>query len=299
MPKLETTAAYGANITLVEGDVALCTEIALASVDANAFFVPIFDHPDLIAGHGTLGLDLADQLPEECQTVVVPVGGGGLISGVAVALKALRPNIRIIGVEAAGAATMSRSLREGSPVHLEDTFTLADALSTKYVTQLTLDHVKAFVDNVVLVTEGEMSHALLVLLDRAKAMIEPGAAASLAGIMAGEIPGTTSICAVLSGGNVDPVLLVKLIDHGLTSSGRFVVLRIVMPDNPGHLAKVTAMVADMNMNVVDIEHHRQGHFVEADQVQLDVTLEARNRQQHHDIADALSAEGYQVEIISS
>jgi threonine dehydratase len=280
LPKIEATEAYGATTTLVNGDLEDCVHAArIEASDNGSTFVPPFDHPHVVAGQGTLGLELARDLPEDIEAVVVPVGGGGLISGVAVALKGLRPNIKIIGVEATGAPTMTRSLREGRPVRLDQTATMADGIAMREVSQLTLDHVQQYVDNLVLVTEEEMSHALLLLLERAKAVVEPGAATSLAAIMAGEVPGNGPVCAVLSGGNVDPVLLMNLIDHGLTASGRYFAVRIIIPDTPGALASVTALVAEMGMNIIDIEHHRSGHHLETAKVEIVMTLETRDRAQ--------------------
>jgi threonine dehydratase len=237
-------------------------------------------------------------MPPHIEAVVVPVGGGGLISGVALAMKALRPDVKIIGVEAAGAPTMTRALREGHPVKLDRTKTMADGIAMREVSQLTLDHVREYVDNVVIVTEEEISRAMIVLLERAKVVVEPGAATTLAAVMAGEVPGEGSVCAVLSGGNVDPVLLAKIIGHGLTSSGRFVVVRVVTPDHPGQLAEITRIVADQGANVVDVEHHRSGHAIEADQVEIEFTLETRGPRQHDELLDALNAHGFSADYVN-
>lgn len=297
LPKIEATEAYGADLTLVDGDLEACVALARAEAgETGATFVPPFDHPLVIAGQGTLGLELVRDLPDHVDTIVVPVGGGGLISGIATATKALRPSTRVIGVEVAGAPTMSRSLREGRPVRLEKVTTMADGIAMREVSQLTLDHVSGLVDGIVLVTEEEVSHALLVLLERAKAVVEPGAATTLAAVMAGEVSGQGSVCCVLSGGNVDPVLLMKLIDHGLTSSGRYVVVKVVSDDRPGQLAEMTALVAELGINIVDIEHHRSGHHLDAEQVEVLLTLETRNRRQHEEVLDALSQRGWSAEL---
>jgi threonine dehydratase len=297
LPKIEATEAYGAQTTLINGDLEDCVRAARAHAEANgATFVPPFDHPHVIAGQGTLGLELAHDLPENIEAVIVPVGGGGLISGVAVALKGLRPNIKIIGVEATGAPTMTRSLREGRPVRLDQTATMADGIAMREVSQLTLDHVQQYVDNLVLVTEEEMSHALLLLLERAKAVVEPGAATSLAAIMAGEVPGEGPVCAVLSGGNVDPVLLMNLIDHGLTASGRYFAVRIIIADSPGALAGITTLIADMGMNIIDIEHHRSGHHLETAKVEVVMTLETRDRAQQELFLLRLENQGIQAQL---
>lgn len=293
IPKIEATEGYGATVELVTGDLEDCVAEAKAAAAASGgTFVPPFDHPAIIAGQGTIGLELARDLPANIETVVVPVGGGGLISGVATALKHLRPEIKIVGVEAAGAPTMTRALREGHPVKLERTTTMADGIAMREVSDLTLAHVREYVDDIVVVTEEEISHAIIVLLERAKAVVEPGAATAVAAVIAGEIRGTGSICALLSGGNVDPVLLSKLIDHGLTSSGRYLVVEIIIPDRPGQLAEITQIVADLGVNVVDIEHHRSGHQLEADQVEVEITLETRSRRQHSEVLDALTSRGF-------
>lgn len=297
LPKVEATEGYGARVNLVDGDLEDCVGQARAHAEhAAATFVPPFDHPLVIAGQGTLGLELAATLPEGIEVLVVPIGGGGLISGVATAMKGLRPEIKIVGVEAAGAPTMTRSLREGRPVRLEATTTMADGIAMREVSALTLEHVRAHVDDIVLVTEEEISHALIVLLERAKAVVEPGAATALAAIMAGEVRGHGSVCALLSGGNVDPVLLMRLIDHGLTASGRYVVVRAVIPDVPGQLAQLTAMIGAMGINIVDVEHHRSGHHLEADQVEVLMTLETRQRSQHDEVVRAIESMGNYAEI---
>lgn len=299
LSKIDVAEAYGARVNTVDGDIDDAVAAAKERTSRpGSFFVPSYDDPFVIAGAGTVGLELAAELPESIETVVVPVGAGGLISGVAVALKALRPEIRVVGVEAAGAATMRRSLREGHPVRLERAVSMADCIAVREVSQLTLDHVREFVDDMVIVTEAEISHALLVLIERAKVVVEPGAAASLAAVMAGEVPGNGSVCCLLSGGNVEPVMLMKLIEQGLTSAGRFVIVRIVMPDTPGALADLTKKIADLGINILDIENNRSGHLIEADQVQIDFTLQARNRAQHQRIAQALSDSEFDVEVIN-
>lgn len=292
IPKIEATEGYGANVILIEGDLEDCVAAARTKAESDgSVFVPPFDHPLIIAGQGTLGLELVRDMPDEIETVVIPVGGGGLISGVAMVLKELRPHIRVIGVEAAGAPTMTRALREGHPVKLEQTRTMADGIAMRIVSDLTLEHVRKYVDDVVLVTEEEISHAIIVLLERAKAVVEPGAATSLAAVMAGEVPGDGTVCAVLSGGNVDPVLLSKLIGHGLTSSGRYAAVRVVTRDHPGQLAQITRIIAELGVNVVNVEHHRSGHQVDADEVQIDLVLETRNERQQYEVIETLNSHG--------
>jgi len=274
------------------------TEARELSIREGSTFVPPFDHPDIIAGQGTLGLELAAELADDIETVVVPVGGGGLISGVSMALKSLRPNLRVVGVEAANAPTMSRALREGRPVSLDNARTMADGIAMREVSDLTLEHVRNYVDEVVLVTEEEISQALLLLLERAKAVVEPGGAVSLAAVLAGEVPGDGPVCAILSGGNVDPALLMKLIDHGLTAAGRYLVIRVVVNDEPGSLARIARIIADMTINIVQTEHHRAGRQIEADDVEIQFTLETRNRSQHGLLIETLRSHGFHADLVT-
>ena len=217
-PKVAATRGYGAEVVLggVVFDDALAGALAHAE-RTGAMFVSPFDDPLVIAGQGTVGLELAEQAPE-AGIVVVSVGGGGLISGVAVALKALRPGIRVIGVEAEGAASMTASLAAGRTVTLDRIDTMADGIAVKRVSDLTLAHVSALVDDIVTVSEEDLSRALLLLLERTKAVVEPAGAAPLAAALAGELPDGSGapVCLILSGGNIDPTLLIRVIRHGLT-----------------------------------------------------------------------------------
>ncbi|HWC42715.1 MAG TPA: pyridoxal-phosphate dependent enzyme, partial [Actinomycetota bacterium] len=264
--------------------------------DGEAVFVPPFDDPLIVAGQGTIGLELAEEAPE-AGTVVVPVGGGGLISGVAAALAAVRPDVRVVGVEAAGAPAMVRSLEAGHVVRLERLHTMADGIALKSPSPLTLAHVQAYVDKVVLVGEEEISQALLLLLERAKAVVEPSGATALAAVLAGRVGGTGPVVVLLSGGNVDPLLLTKVIDHGLSAAGRYVALRVVVDDTPGNLSALTGEVARLGLNVLSVEHHRSGLDLDLNKVEIRLTLETRNAIHSSEIVDDLQRLGYQVEPI--
>src|SRR5439155_20275436 len=178
--------------------------------------------------------------------------------GVATALAHTRRGVRVVGVQAEGAASMRASLDAGHCAVLDRIVTMADGIATRSPSDLTLAHVRAYVDDVVTVTEEEISQALLLLLERAKAVVEPAGAVSLAAVLAGKVAGSGPAAVVLSGGNVDSLLLIKLIDHGLSAAGRYLVLRIVLDDRPGTLAALTTSVADMGLNVLSVEHHRAG-----------------------------------------
>lgn len=297
LPKVEATRAYGAEIRLVDGVVDDCIVAALAFVEeTQAVWVPPFDDPLVIAGQGTIGLELLDEAPD-AEVVLVPIGGGGLIAGVATAVKARRPSVRVVGVEAAGAASVMRSLDAGELVRLDVVSTMADGIAVKAPSALTLAHIEAFVDDVVSVTEEEISRAVVLLLERAKAVVEPAGAVGLAALLAGKVAGSGPAVAVLSGGNVDPLLLTKLIDHGLSAAGRFIVLRVVLSDRPGALAGLTSAVAAMALNVLSVEHHREGLDLAIDEVEVLLTLETRDPAHREQVVSDLRGAGYRVELV--
>lgn len=296
-PKVEATRAYGAEVRL-EGDVVDdCIVLAKAHAGTTgACYVPPFDDPLIIAGQGTLGLEVAEEVPT-AEVVLVPVGGGGLISGVAVALAAMRPDVRVVGVEADGAASMAESLVHGRCVRLDRLTTMADGIALKEPSPLTLEHVEAYVDEVVTVSDEEIGRALILLLERAKAVVEPSGAVGVAALLAGKVPGSGPAVAVLSGGNVDPLLLIKLIEHGLSAAGRYLMLRLVVKDRPGGLAEVTRHVADLGLNVLDVEHHRAGVHVGVDEVEVLLTVETRDPTHRGETVEALRSAGYTVRLV--
>ena len=297
LPKVDATSGYGATVRLGGETVDDCIAAARAfAEECGAVFVPPFDDPLIIAGQGTIALELVEQAPE-AQTVVVPVGGGGLIAGVAAALAALRPRVRVIGVEAAGAASMRASVESGQCVRLPRVETMADGIAVKSPSPLTLAHVRAHVEDLVTVTEEEISQAVVVLLERAKAVVEPSGAVTLAAVLAGKVGGSGPVLAVLSGGNVDPLLLARLIDHGLSAAGRYVALRVILDDRPGALAALTAELARLGLNVLSVEHHRSGIDLEVDKVEVRLTLETRNSIHVEEVVGDLRQLGFEVDPI--
>ena len=297
LPKVDATRAYGAEVRLTGDSVDDCIAAAREHAAATgAVLVPPFDDPLVIAGQGTIGLEIAEEAPQ-APTVVVPVGGGGLISGIAAALAAARVGARVVGVEAAGAASMRASLDAGRCVALPEVSTMADGIAVRSACDLTLHHVQALVADVVTVTEEEISSALLLLLERAKAVVEPAGAVGLAAVLNGSVGGTGPVVVVLSGGNVDPQLLIKLIDHGLSVSGRYLVLRIVLRDSPGALAALTTEVARLGLNVLDVEHHRAGAAVAVDEVEVMLTLETRDPGHRAEVVASLTDAGYRVTLV--
>jgi threonine dehydratase len=292
LPKVEATRGYGAEIQLGDETVDDCIGLARrAAEERGAAFVPPFDDPHVIAGQGTAGLELAEEA-RDAEVAVVAIGGGGLIAGIAAALAARRPGVRVVGVEAEGAASMLASLRAGRPVALPRMRTMADGIAVKSPSALTLAHAQAFVDEVVTVTEEEISQALVLLLERAKAVVEPSGAASLAALLAGKVGGKGAAAVVLGGGNVDPLLLTKLIDHGLSAAGRYLALRVLIDDRPGMLARLTAEVARLGLNVLAVEHHRTGVDIPLATVEVHLTLETRNAMHSDEIVADLRRAGF-------
>jgi threonine dehydratase len=300
LPKVTATRDYGANVRL-EGEVVDdCIALAKSFAgETGAVYVPPFDDPDVVAGQGTVGLEVLEEAPE-AEVIVVPVGGGGLIGGIGAAVALSLPRARtsrrprVVGVEAAGAPTLTEALAAGRPVTLDRLATMADGISVACCSDLTLSLSERFVDEIVTVDEEEISRAMLLLVERAKAVVEPSGAASLAAIMSGRVPVSGPAVAILSGGNVDPLLLTKLIEHGLAAAGRYLTLRVVMADRVGALAAFTTQLAALGLNVLDVEHHRSGRELAVSEVEVQVTVETRDFAHHAEVVAALTAGGYRV-----
>jgi threonine dehydratase len=204
----------------------------------------------------------------------------------------------VIGVEAEGAAAMQASIAAGEPVRLPHIDTIADGIAVKTPSALTVAHVQAFVDRIVTVTDEEIGRALILLLERAKAVVEPAGVVGLAALLAGKVPGSGAAVVVLSGGNVDPLMLRNLIERGLSAAGRFLRLRLIVDDHPGALANITALIAELGLNVLDVEHHRVGVAVGIDQVELLLTLETRDPAHRLVAVDRLRSSGYAVDLLA-
>ncbi|MEY2419012.1 MAG: threonine dehydratase [Actinomycetota bacterium] len=273
LPKVEATRNYGANVVLVDGSVNSCLDRAKAEA-GDAVYVPPFDDERVIAGQGTVGLELAAQAPE-IDTVVVPIGGGGLISGVATAFAHTRRDVRVIGVEAADRSN-----------------TMADGIRVKGTSDLTAAHINAYVDEVVKVDEEAISQALVMLLERAKQVVEPAGAAALAAVLSGLVPGDAPVGVVVSGGNIDPLLLVRVVDHGLSAAGRYLVLSVIVRDTPGELARLLEVVAAEGLNVLSVDHHRAGSRVGINETEVRLTLETRDPSHRGEVARVIQDAGF-------
>lgn len=295
LPKVEATEGYGAQVRFHGSttDDAIAAAREYASSTGGAYVHP-FDNPLVLAGQGTVGLEIADEAPEAAQ-VVVPVGGGGLISGVGVALRGLANQAEIIGVEAAGAAGMRAALNAGGPVDLPTIETMADGIALRRASVLTFEHVQAYVDRVITVDEEQISRAVLLLLERCKWVVEPAGAVPLAALMSGAVPGTGPVVLVLSGGNVDPLLLTRLIEHGLTAAGRYLMVRVVLADKPGSLATLTKALGDLGLNLLTVEHRRSGAPVGVREVEVTITMETRDPKHRDQVVPALRHLGFAAE----
>ncbi|WP_309616720.1 threonine ammonia-lyase [Salinibacterium sp.] len=300
LPKLQATRAYGAEVVLrghtITEPLRAAAEFARAT---GAVFIHPFDHPDVVAGQGTVGLEILDQRPD-VETIVVPIGGGGLISGVASAAKqraALDGRIiRIIGVQAANASPYPLSLLNGAPTEIIMQPTIADGIAVARPGELNFEIVRAMVDDIVTVTEDDMAQALLVLLERAKLVVEPAGAAGVAAILAGKVSASGTTVAILSGGNIDPLMMERVISHGLSTSERYLRLRIPLPDRPGQLARTAAIVAEANANVVEVLHTRHSNGMQISQVELELHIETRGPEHAEEVLTRLRDEGYEPRI---
>jgi threonine dehydratase len=295
LPKIEATRRYGAEVRFSAGSV----EEAIAAAKAyaartGACYVPPFDDTLVVAGQATVGTELANELTEPC-TVLVPVGGGGLLAGVALGLRAAGSSAHVVGVEAAGAAPMLAALQSGMPVTLDAVETMADGVAVRCVSELTLRHARELADGVVTVDEEQISQAVLLLLERCKWVVEPAGAVGLAALLAGAVGLEQPPVVVLSGGNVDPLLLTRLIEHGLSAAGRYLIVRVILPDKPGSLAALAKAVSELGLNLLTVEHRRSGVPVGVNEVEVVLTMETRDPSHRDAVAPALRLRGFRVE----
>ncbi|MFD6660152.1 threonine ammonia-lyase [Streptomyces parvus] len=294
LPKVAATREYGAEVRL-HGQVVDETLAAAQryAEETGAVFIHPFDHPDIIAGQGTVGLEILEQCPE-VRTIVVGIGGGGFAAGVAVAVKALRPDIRIVGVQAEGAACYPPSLAAGYPVSLDAPATMADGIKVGRPGDVPFALVEELVDEVRTVTEDELSSALLLCLERAKLVVEPAGASPVAALLSDPKAFRGPVVAVLSGGNVDPLLMQRILRHGMSAAGRYLSLRLRLTDRPGALAALLATLTVADANVLDISHVRTDPRLGLTEAEVDLYLETKGPQHCADVEETLRSEGYRV-----
>lgn len=295
LSKIEATRSYGANVVLVPGvyDDAHAEAVRLRDEQGLTFIHP-FDDERVMAGQGTIGLEIAEQLPD-VDVVLVPIGGGGLIAGVASALRQLKPACRIIGVQAAGAASMADSLRAGHILTLPEVHTVADGIQVKTPGEKTFAICREAVDEVVTVGEAEIASAILTVLERQKLMVEGAGAVGVAAAMYGELDlrGKT-VCALLSGGHLDVTMLERIITRGLAREGRTVGFSTVLPDRPRALAGLLGIVSELGANVLEVSHERSSLKADLGSTVVHLLVETRNRAHVDELFDALHREGYQL-----
>ena len=294
LPKVAATQAYGAEVRHAGStvDEALVTARTFAA-ETGAVLIHPFDHADVIAGQGTVGLEVLEQCPQ-VRTVVVCTGGGGLVAGIAAAVKALRPDVRVVAAQATGAAAFPASLVAGRPVPLLSMATMADGIAIGRPGDVTFPLVRDLVDDVVTVDEEALSRALLLCLERAKLVVEPAGAAAVAAVMEDPTAFEPPVVAVVSGGNIDPLLLTKVVRHGLVAAGRFLSLRVAIDDRPGALARLLAALAATGGNVLDVEHSRTGRALHVGEVEVALQLETRGHAHGGEVLAALASAGYRV-----
>ncbi|MBM7413947.1 MULTISPECIES: threonine ammonia-lyase [Nocardiaceae] len=298
LPKLVATKAYGATIHQVGTtiDEALLAAMAFAD-ETGAVLIHPFDHIDVVAGQATVGVEILDQMPD-VGTIVVPTGGGGLVAGIAAAVALSGKDIRIVGVQAEQAAAWPGSLEAGMPISAERMSTMADGIAVGRPGAVPFAHVTEMVDSVITVSEDALSRALLLCMERAKLIVEAAGAAAVAALMdhPEQFHGDGPIVAVLSGGNIDPLLLTHVVAHGLRAAGRYLTVRIVIPDRPGGLVGVLGVARDTAASVVDVVHARTAGRLAMDEVEIMMTLETRGPDHRAAVLSGLAAAGYEAEV---
>jgi threonine dehydratase len=281
MAKVEACKNYGAE-TEMSGSFfedALVAALAYVEESGGTFIHPYEDRL-VVAGQGTIGLELLEQEPE-VGTVLIPIGGGGLALGIATALRALRPDVRIVGVQAG-----------------VDGYTIADGIAVKVPSELTMPLLEDLLDDIVSVTDEEISEAIVLLLERAKLVVEGAGAVGVAALLAGRAGGSGAAIPILSGGNIDPTMLISVMRHGLTVAGRYLVMRTKLPDRPGELIKLLSLVAEERGNVIAVEHHREGVDVSVSETEIGLTLVTRDEEHCQQLLAAMTERGYTVERLS-
>jgi threonine dehydratase len=289
MAKVDATRSYGAEVVLTGEGFDEANVAARERVDAGAIFIHAFEDEVVIAGQGTVGLEIAEQVGE-LETVVIPIGGGGLASGISLALGELRPEVKIVGVQAENCAPFAG---DGEPGH-----TIADGIAVKVPGELTRRILEDRLDRVVTVSDREIAQAIVLLLERVKLVVEGAGAASVAALLGGKVPGEGPALALLSGGNIDATLLIEVARHGLTQAGRFLVVRSRIEDRPGALVRLLGLIAGERVNVLSVDHHREGMDLPVTGTEVELTLSMRDDEHCDELLARLAEWGYSTERVS-
>jgi len=292
IPKVEATRAYGAEVILHGMSVEDALEEALRfAARTGAVFIHPFDHPDIVAGQGTLGFEIIEQCPQ-VRTILVPAGGGGIAAGVTVAVQSLDPAVKVVCVQAAAVPGLVDSLAAGHPVQVVGTPTMADGIAVQRPGDIPFAILAAAADRVVTVSEAALARGLLLCLERAKQVVEPAGAAGVAALLAEPGAFEPPVVVVLSGGNIDPLLLSKLLRNGLSAAGRFLGFRCRVPDYPGSLATLLGLLAGLGANVLEVSHERLAPSLRVDEVEVVLQVETRGPEHCEHVTDGLRAAGY-------
>jgi threonine dehydratase len=295
LPKVEATRNYGARVVQQGANFAECLKAAQEEArDTGAIFIPPFDHIDVVMGQGTVGLEILQQHPD-VSTIVVAIGGGGLAAGVAVAAKLVAAaqgrKIKVIGVQSEHAAAYPASLRAGKVTEIQATPTIADGIAVSKPGRVPFELIKKYVDKVVTVSENDIAKAILVLLERAKQVVEPAGAVAVAALMNGKAKAKGKTVAILSGGNMDPLLLQRVIRHGLSTSDRYTNFSVMLPDRPGQLALTAEVIAGAHANVIEVLHTRPGNGLQISEVELNLSVETSGHNHRMEVVKALEKAG--------
>ena len=294
IPKMNATSAYGADVRLVEGTIEDALAAAEAfSLDTGAVLIHPFDHPDVVAGQGTIALEILEQIPD-VRTIVTCAGGGGLVAGIAIAAKSLRPDVKVVAVQAAASPGVAASLAAGHVVTVSPMPTMADGIAVARPGDVPFAAVQSLVDQVMTVSEASLARGLLHSLERTKLLVEPAGAAAVAAVLDHPTQFEAPVVVVLSGGNVDPLLLVRVLRYGMASAGRFLQLQLWLPDLPGSLAGLLRVLGQERANIIAIEHRRIDPRLEIDEVEVSLQLETRGPEHCDHLLVALAEAGYRV-----
>ncbi|MGI8434517.1 MAG: threonine ammonia-lyase [Nocardioidaceae bacterium] len=296
IPKENATRTYGAQVEFVGTTIDECLVAARQfETDTGAVLIHPFDHVDIVAGQGTCGLEILEQAPD-AKTVIIPMGGGGFIAGIATAIKALRPDVRVVGVQADAAAAYPPSLEAGRPMPLAGMATMADGIAVGCPGVVPFTAVRRFVDEIRTVSEESLSTALLALIERAKVIVEPAGAAAVAALLDSPHDFEGPVVVVLSGGNVDPILLMRVLRHGMAARGRYLAIRCRIPDRPGGLARLLGQLSEAEANVLDVVHERTAESLPLDQVDVVLQMEMRGEPHREAVLSKLRSCGYVVTV---
>ncbi len=296
LTKIEATKSYGAKVILHGATFDDAAAHARELSEQHRYtFIHAFNDVDIIAGQGTLGLELLEQL-EDVDTVLIPIGGGGLIAGIATAIRALRPKVRIIGVQASGCAAVRPSLEAGYPIAVQAAQTIADGIAVKRPGELTLPMIQQFVDEIIEVSDDDIARAIAHCVTHARLVVEGAGAAGLAALLAGKITVSSNenICAVLCGGNIDPNLLARVLEQVMVRQGRYVMYKLAVVDRPGALAQITERVAEIGANIIDIFHRRALWLAPLGKVGVELVLEVKDLAHGDEVKRHLESYGYHV-----